>query len=137
MPVELLEKKLEQLSALLGELRQWLAPPFETFLADSKTIRASERNFELIIEIASDINAQLILQQGGATPDTYRASFEAIQKLNIISLELSKKLIDAAKVRNILVHEYDFEEDYKKFYHAAKRAIPAFEVYLRAIHKVM
>jgi len=36
---------------------------------------------------------------------------------------------------NILVHEYDFEEDYQKFYDSAKKFLPAYREYLVAIQK--
>ncbi len=134
MPVELLEKKLEQIQKLLEELKRLLARPFKEFYSDLTVIRAAERNFQLIVDIASDINTHILFEKGGKTPDTYRESFSEIAKTSIINKALGDKLIIAAKVRNILVHEYDFEEDYQKFYIAARESLPAFKEYIKKIY---
>ncbi|TSC55303.1 MAG: Uncharacterized protein Greene041679_650 [Parcubacteria group bacterium Greene0416_79] len=75
----------------------------------------------------------MLLESGKKTPDTYKQSFSELKKTGVLSDPLSKKLVVSAKLRNILVHEYDFEEDYERFYKAAKEAAPAYEDYIRAI----
>lgn len=57
-----------------------------------------------------------------------------MSRIGIISFELAKKLAESAKLRNILVHEYDFIENDEKFYHSAKNLLPAYEEYARAIY---
>lgn len=133
MSKELILKKLEQMKELLAELGKLLATPLERFADDLKTIRAAERNFELVVEVASDINTQLLLDAGKKTPDTYKGSFIALKKEGVISAELTAMLVTSAKLRNILIHEYDFEEDYKLFYREAKKVMPAYERYIRAV----
>ena len=39
--------------------------------------------------------------------------------------------------RNILVHEYDVEEDCKQFYESAKQILPAYREYVKAIHQCL
>lgn len=133
MSKELILKKVEQLKALLAELARLLETPLEQFISDLKTIRAAERNFELIVEIASDINTQMLLDMEKNTPDTYKQSFGELKKVKVLPAELTEKLISSAKLRNILVHEYDFEEDYERFYASAKAALPAYHEYIHAI----
>lgn len=137
MSKELILKKIEQLKALLTELARLLETPLPQFITDLKTIRAAERNFELMVEVASDINTQLLLDRGKKTPDTYKASFLELKKEGVLSPLLSKRLISTAKLRNILIHEYDFEEDYERFHHAATEAVPAYDEYLRVIQKIV
>lgn len=134
MSVEFIEKKLEQIKQLLKELEFLLTKPFEEFYKDFTLVRAAERNFQLIVDLASDINTHLLLEKGNKTPDTYRESFDELIKNNIISKELGEKLIVAAKVRNILVHEYDLTEDYEKFYFAARESIAPFKEYIEKIY---
>lgn len=133
MSRELILKKAEQLKELLAELTRLLETPVAQFCNDLKTIRAAERNFELIVEVASDINTQLLLDAGKKTPDSYKQSFTELKKEGILSAALAKQLVSSAKLRNILVHEYDFEEDCERFYHSAKAALPAYHEYIRAI----
>ena len=133
MSRELILKKVEQLKELLAELARLLETPFEQFVKDLKTIRAAERNFELIVETASDINTQLLLESGKKTPDSYKQSFLALKKEAVLPAELVTRLVATAKLRNILVHEYDFEEDYGQFYREAKISVPAYHAYIAAV----
>ncbi|MFY9463414.1 MAG: DUF86 domain-containing protein [Candidatus Sungiibacteriota bacterium] len=135
MANELIFKKLEQIKELLNELERLLRAPREEFVRDLTAIRAAERNFQLAVDIASDINTQIAIQRGGKTPDTYRESFSALEREGILPRELARRLMDSAKVRNILVHEYDFEEDYEKFYHAAQASVPAYRDYAKTIYE--
>ena len=79
MSKELILKKLEQLKELLAELARLLETPLPQFTKDLRTISAAERNFELIVETASDINTQMLLDSGEKTPDTYKQSFLALR----------------------------------------------------------
>jgi len=133
MSKELILKKAEQLKELLTELARLLETPEEQFTKDLKTIRASERNFELMVETASDINTQMLLDAGKKTPDTYKESFIALKKSGVLPPELASRLVATAKLRNILIHEYDFDEDYEEFYREAKKAVPAYHEYLHVV----
>src|SRR3990167_7917969 len=119
MSKEIILKKLEQLKALLSELKTLLAKPAADFVKDTVVIRAAERNFLLMVELAGDINTTILVDKTGKTPDTYRQSFSDIEKLGLVSGDLASTLLVSAKLRNILVHEYDFEEDYERFYNSA------------------
>lgn len=131
---DIILKKLEQIKELINELERLLNVSLEMFIKDLVVVRAAERNFQLIVDTASDINTQILIERGGKTPDTYRESFIALEKEGILSHEFVQKLAESARVRNILVHEYDFEEDYEKFYHAAQSHVPAYHQYIKIIY---
>jgi uncharacterized protein YutE (UPF0331/DUF86 family) len=135
MSKEVLLKKLDQMQELVSELDELLAKPFDEFSSSFIYIRAAERNFQLIVDMASDINAHILVSRGKKTPDSYKQSFSDLGKINLLYRELIRKLVSTAKLRNILVHEYDFEEDYEKFYQSAKESIPAYREYLRMMFK--
>lgn len=135
MSKELIEKKLGQIQMLIEQLTGILATPFLEFHTDLLAVRAAERNFQLLADIASDINGQILLERDKQIPDTYRQSFLYLGRESIIPAGLAETLVESAKLRNILVHEYDFEEDYKKFYDSAKNFLPAYHEYLKAIQK--
>ncbi len=133
MSKEIILKKTEQLKELLAELARLLEAPQEQFLKDLKTIRAAERNFELMVETASDINTQMLLDAGKKTPDTYKESFLALKKEGVLSADLASQLVATAKLRNILIHEYDFDEDCEEFYREAKKAVLVYHHYIQAV----
>lgn len=134
MLVEVIAKKLEQIKELSGELARLLGVPFDDFEKDKVAIRAAERNFQLMVDLASDINTQILVERGEKTPDTYKQSFNDLARAGVLQNDLAKKLAVSAQVRNILVHEYDFEEDYKKFYNSAKSFIPVYQEYAKQIN---
>ncbi len=133
MPSEIIAKKLEQIEELLKELDNLMNVPLPDFRKNLMRIRAAERNFQLIVELASDVGTQLLIERGSKTPDTYRQSFMRLSEEKILSKKLSDQLSMSAGLRNILVHEYDFEEDYKKFYASVKQFLPVFQQFTKAI----
>ncbi|TSC71682.1 MAG: hypothetical protein G01um101470_523 [Parcubacteria group bacterium Gr01-1014_70] len=133
MSNEFIEKKLEQIFILLDELDTLLKKPFDAFEKEFVTVRAAERNFQLIVDLASDCNTHLLTELGHKTPDSYRQSFIELEKTEVLPKELARMLAESARLRNILVHEYDFEEDYKKFYDSAKEFSPAYRDYIVAL----
>ena len=137
MSKEFIYKKLDQLLVLLGELQEILILPFSEFKGKFTNIRTAERNFQLIIELASDINTHILIEKNMGVPDTYRESFSKMQKLGIFSDILNKELVKSANQRNILVHEYDFDEDNFIFYNSAKEFLPIYNEYIDAIRKYL
>jgi len=137
MDKETIYKKIDQIKNLLKELDKTLSLPFDKFIKDLNIIRASERNFQLMVDIAIDINSQIIIEKDAASPDTYKQSFLELGNLKILPRDLSESLAKTASLRNILVHEYDFEEDYRKFYDSAKNSIESYQNYCRIIYKFL
>lgn len=135
MSREFLQKKIEQIATLLREMYDLLDRPFDVFKNDSVGIHAAERDFQLTIDLASDINTHILVERQKPVPDTYRRSFLDISREGILPDRLAQTLVESAELRNILVHEYDFEEDYAKFYESAKKFLPAYREYLIVIQK--
>ena len=134
MPNEIIFAKLEQIENLLRELEQILSVPFDRFSSSTITVHAAERTFQLIVDISIDINTQLLLEHSKKTPDTYRQSFIELEHIGVISPDLAGTLAASASLRNILVHEYDFEDDYRKFYESAKGFIAPYHLYTSSVH---
>ncbi|MEK7630222.1 MAG: DUF86 domain-containing protein [Patescibacteria group bacterium] len=135
MGLENITKKLERIGELVEELKSLFFGSFAEFEKDFRTVRTAERDFQLIVDLISDINTEIILDRGGRTPDTYKDSMSGLEKLGLLEADISQKLIEAARIRNILVHEYDFEEDHNKFYSSGKTITPFFEEYIKTIHR--
>lgn len=135
MGIEMAHKKLEQIETLLTELETWFAKPAEAFLKDAMILRAAERNFQLIVDLAADINTHILIERGEPTPDTYKQTFANLAGAGVLSPALTERLVESAKLRNILVHEYDIAEDYPRFYKSAKALIPFYREYLKEIYR--
>lgn len=134
---DIIQKKLEQMSLLLQEMEELLGVSFSEFKSSFRNVRSAERNFQLIIELASDINAQIIADKGAQIPDTYKESFKRITALKILDEKLLPDFVKSANLRNILIHEYDFDEDNFIFYKSAKEFIPLYHNYIRFIRNYL
>lgn len=128
---QVLLKKMERIKALQNDLQTLLSQPFDQ--KDRIPLLAAQRNFELMVELASDINTSLILDKTGQTPDSYREAFSNLSKLGL-GEQIVASLVQGAKVRNILAHEYDFDADDEKFYNSAKEIVPVYEKYLEFLN---
>lgn len=130
---DLIQKKLEQIAILLKELKELTILSFPEFKSTFKNIRSAERNFQLIVELASDINAQIVTDLSAQTPDTYKESFRKMSELKVLPETSLANFIKSSNLRNILIHEYDFDEDNFIFYTSIQGFIPLYEEYMHSI----
>jgi uncharacterized protein YutE (UPF0331/DUF86 family) len=137
MSRELYLKKLEQMLELLRELERLLDRPLSEYAADLVVTRAAERNFQLLVNLAVDVNLYLVAERTGGTPDSYRQSFLELGRLRILDPGLAQRLARSAQLRNILVHEYDFDADVTTFHGSARGFLPDYDRYLAAIHRCL
>ncbi len=96
-----------------------------------------ELNLQRAIQASIDLANVLIAKEGLGLPNTYKQSFEILNKCSVINAELCKKLCSMVGFRNISVHDYekikpeivnsiiqnhlnDFEEFYKIVLNNAK-----------------
>ena len=138
MDQHLLDVKLNQLLHVITETEGWIALPVENFSLDTKLIRACQRNLQLLVEYASDINGILILEFGKKPPGSYRESFVAIFAMDVgdaLSAIDRASLFASVDWRNDLIHEYEPTESNDEFYKMLKEFLPAYRNYVRAIHR--
>lgn len=133
MSREIIEKKLDQILELLGQLESWLSEPLADVQNDPIKSRSAERNFQLMADWAIDANTQLLLMAGSRAPDTYQQSFTLLGAAGILDAQLAGEMSEAAKIRNVLVHEYDIVEDFEKFYNSVKKLLPVFRRYCQSV----
>lgn len=135
MSSEVIFKKLDQMKGLLNELEELLSKSLEVFMEDFVILRAAERDFQLLVELASDINTHILLEKEKPTPGSYRQSFVDLVNIGVLDYDLAEHLGKSARLRNILVHEYDFDEDIEKFYSSAKEMLPKYKEYISTMFK--
>jgi uncharacterized protein YutE (UPF0331/DUF86 family) len=137
MDHDLLDVKLNQLVHILRETEGWLRVSCEEFSRDAKLVRACQRNLQLLVEYASDINGILVLEGGSKVPGSYRESFAAVFTMNVLA---GLSVVDRAALfasvdwRNDLIHEYEPAESNDVFFARLKEFLEAYRNYASAIH---
>jgi uncharacterized protein YutE (UPF0331/DUF86 family) len=140
MEAELLETKLNQLLRILRETESWLAIPLTDFSRDTKLIRACQRNLQLLVEYASDINGILILDENQKVPGSYRQSFTLVFDMtmaSVLSRADREALLASVDWRNELIHEYEPEGSNEVFYATLKESLVAYRHYAQAISRAL
>lgn len=102
-----IEKKAQEIGRYLGEMEPVLQLSAKEFVASYRDMRVAERDFQLIVDAAADINTHILLSLGFPPPEKNFDSFIALGKTGLLSEEDAKTLAPSAGLRNRLVHEYD------------------------------
>jgi uncharacterized protein YutE (UPF0331/DUF86 family) len=128
--------KMKSLRTYLDEIKPLVEITFTEYKKDYVKRHAVEKLIELIVEIASDINRNVIEAQKGAPASNYYNTFTQLGELNILPEALSLKLAATTGLRNRLVHRYE-EIDHKVVYHSAVRLLPNYLQYFKLIEKYL
>lgn len=104
---DFLGKKIKEIGNYLSDLELLLRATSAEFCANKRDMRAAERNFQLIVDSAVDINTHLILSRDLPPPEKNYDSFIALAKIEVCGEAKAKELAPSAGLRNKLVHEYD------------------------------
>ncbi|KKP87889.1 MAG: hypothetical protein UR93_C0029G0015, partial [Berkelbacteria bacterium GW2011_GWA2_35_9] len=89
--IELIKRKLTQISNKLNELEEVAQTPKEKF-AESLIHYEAERLVELIVGNAIDINFHIIKEKQLNAPIEYKESFKVIGRDKVISSELAYRI---------------------------------------------
>jgi uncharacterized protein YutE (UPF0331/DUF86 family) len=103
---ELVLRKCAALDGYLAELSQLRSIDLETYRSDWKTQRVVERSLHLAIEVSLDLADHLIADRGLRAPTTQAETFEILHEAGILEPTLTQSLMQMARFRNLLVHDY-------------------------------
>jgi uncharacterized protein YutE (UPF0331/DUF86 family) len=103
----LLGRKITQMEAYLGQIREYSKISVATYKNDWKTQRIVERTLQILIELCIDIANHLISDKDMRLPTGYSDTFEVLAENRIISKDLFKTMEKMAKFRNVVVHQYE------------------------------
>ena len=90
----------------LNDLEAFQSTDYETYRKDRMKRRNVERIAENIANVVIDIGKIVLAGENVETPGTYREVFLRMHELEIIPEEMANKLVEIARTRNILAHQY-------------------------------
>lgn len=128
--------KMQGLKTFLDEIKPLVEITFIEYKKDYVKRHAVEKLVELIVELASDINRNVIEAQQGSPASNYYNTFTQLGELNVLPEALSLRLASTTGLRNRLVHRYE-EIDHKIVYHSAVRLLPDYLQYFKLIEKYL
>ncbi|NOH04500.1 MAG: DUF86 domain-containing protein [Chloroflexi bacterium] len=127
-------RRIRDLEQYLDELKPYLAIGIEKYLKNREKRYIVERLIQLIVEVASDINRNIIENEQSASADTYYDSFTKLVELKVLPERLAVRLASTTGLRNRLVHRYE-DVEHAVVFHSAIRMLENFRRYIRFVHK--
>ncbi|MBC7227535.1 MAG: DUF86 domain-containing protein [Thermoflexales bacterium] len=108
------------------------ATSFRVYQDDKMLRRAVERALQVAIEACLDIGRRLIALEGFRYPEDNKDVFQILAEEEVVPRQLLPSLIEMARFRNLIVHDYAQIDD-ARVYGILKKRLDDFDAYARAI----
>ncbi|MCL6510939.1 MAG: DUF86 domain-containing protein [Anaerolineae bacterium] len=102
------------------------------FLSDFRSTESAKYLFIVVTEAAIDLCNHIVSRQGWRAPESYADCFAVLVDLGLISDELSLRLRQMTRFRNLLVHLY-WRVDNRRVYELIHTSLGDVEAYIRAV----
>lgn len=133
---KLVRRKLNKMIEYIEQLKEVNKYTLDDYLDNFFIKRTSERLVQLIVEVATDINGHIVVDEGYFPPEDYYNSFFKLSEVGVISKDFAKDLAPSAGLRNRLVHEYE-EIDDEIVFKSVKSAIENYSKYVKEIDEYL
>ena len=105
---------------------------FREYVENVRLKKAIERSLQVAVEACLDIGRRLIALEGFRYPEDNRDVFQVLYEEGVVPEDLLPALVDMARFRNLIVHNYARVDD-AKVYGILKKRLTDFDAYARAI----
>ena len=132
----LVRRKLNKMIEYIEQLKEVNKYTLDDYLDNFFIKRTSERLVQLIVEVATDINGHIIVDEGYSPPEDYYNSFLKLSETGVISNDFAKELAPSAGLRKRLLYEYE-EIDDEIVFKSVKKAIDNYSKYIKEIEEYL
>jgi uncharacterized protein YutE (UPF0331/DUF86 family) len=115
-----LAKYIQELDTYLQHLEELQKYPLQEFLSDWRISDLADRQLHITLEAFLTIGEMVISELGFQKPDTYADIPRILFENKVIGLELKEQLVDLARLRNVLVHDYIRLDHERVYQHVQK-----------------
>lgn len=131
---EAIAERLRALAEYVDELRAYRkrARSFRIYQSNKMLRRSVERALQIAIEACLDIGRRIIVLEGFRYPQDNRDVFQVLCEEGVIPEDLLPTMVNMARFRNVLVHEYVRVDD-ATVYGILKKRLEDFDAYARAV----
>ena len=129
-------RKLSDLSDLYRQMLEYRGITTRRYAADWKSQRIVERTLQMMVEICLDVANHIISDKGYRRPVGYADHFTVLRENKILISRLTARMMQMAKFRNLIVHNYD-KIDAEIVVGILKKSLPAFDAFKKAVVKFL
>ncbi len=105
---------------------------FRQYVEDVRLKKAVERSLQVAIEACLDIGRRLIALEGFRYPEDNKDVFRVLYEEGVVPESLLPALVDMARFRNLIVHDYARIDD-ARVYGMLQKRLDDFDAYARAV----
>ena len=105
---------------------------FREYVENVRLKKAVERSLQVAVEACLDIGRRLIALEGFRYPEDNKDVFQVLYEEGVVLEDLLPALVEMARFRNLIVHDYARVDD-AKVYGILKKRLTDFDAYARAI----
>jgi uncharacterized protein YutE (UPF0331/DUF86 family) len=120
----------EYVDELVGYRDQ--APSLQIYAENRMLRRAVERSLQVAVEICLDIGRRIVALEGFRYPDDNQDVFSVLGEEGLVPRDLLPALLDMARFRNLIVHDYARIDD-GKVYAILKGRLGDFDAFAEAV----
>ncbi|MCK5057697.1 MAG: DUF86 domain-containing protein [Candidatus Aminicenantes bacterium] len=130
--VEKLKNRINEIKENSEKIKKYSSIPDSEFWQDERNVLAIKHLLLQSIEACGSICSHVLAKKFFKSPSSFSDCFENLYNSKIIDKELSNKLRQMARFRNILVHRY-WEIDDSKILEYSRNNLQDFDLFLEAI----
>ncbi len=131
---ELIKDRARDIRQNMALIQRYAALPDEEFFADERNLLAVLHLLLINIEATGRICAHLLARCAARSPASFADCMEGLGKLGVVDAALSRRLVQMARFRNLIVHRY-WQTDPARVLDYARNNLGDFDAYLAAIDR--
>ena len=133
---QLVRDRASEIRESIQKVQQYAAVPDDEFFADERNLYSVEHLLLIAIEAAASLCNHILAKTASQAPVSYGECFEGLRLVHRLDDQLTARLVQMARFRNLLVHRY-WDVDPGRVLTYARACQADFEVYLKAIGEIV
>ena len=134
--IERIKQFAGEIREALSLLRGYLLRGKEEILKDQTLLGSTKYNLIVAIQGCIDICNHIVAKRGGRAPQDYGDCFQLMAELSILKKDLSDRLVQMAKFRNLIIRLY-WEVDNERVYEILVKNLDDIDEFLAAIGRFL
>jgi len=130
--LEVLKAQALSLRESLRKVKIYAVLPDDEFWSDERNILTVKHLLLQATEDAASICSHLLARLGGEAPSGYAECFQGLERLGILSSDLTRRMMAMARFRNLLVHRY-WEVDDQRVLQFARQDVDDLQIFLQSV----
>jgi len=134
--IERIKQFVGEVKEALHVLREYLPKSKEEILKNATILGSVKYHLIVAIQGCIDICNHLVAKKGGRAPEDYADCFNLMADLGILENDLSERLAQMARFRNLLIHLY-WRVDNERVYKILSENLVDIDQFLGAVGRIL